>query len=173
MKSSENMFLLHHNKKDDPSSLSDEDIYAGHVSHEDVENECAENNNDNTFKSNSLADNLKNFDSPIFENAPTTIAKTLLMVMMYAMKHSLTWTAVEDMLKLFNNIFGQSVLPQTKYAFNKIFRTTDSMTFHFYCTGCHHYLGKYEGHITKNFDKTNSNLMCPNPKCKKCTMPTA
>ncbi|GBN41960.1 hypothetical protein AVEN_21579-1 [Araneus ventricosus] len=75
---------------DNPSSLSDEGIYAEHVSHEDVENECAESNNDNTFKSNSLADNLKNFDSPIFENAPTTITETLLMVMMYAMKHSLT-----------------------------------------------------------------------------------
>ncbi|GBN43360.1 hypothetical protein AVEN_80822-1 [Araneus ventricosus] len=75
----------------DLSSLSGEDIYAEHVSYEDVENECAENNyHDNTFKSNSLADNLKNFDSPKFENAPKPIAETLLMVMIYAMKHTIT-----------------------------------------------------------------------------------
>ncbi|GBO25430.1 hypothetical protein AVEN_206309-1, partial [Araneus ventricosus] len=152
---------------DDLSILSDEDIYADHVSHEDIENECAENNNDNTFKSNSLADNLKNVDSPMFENAPTTIAETLLMVMIYAMKHTLTWTAFEDTLKLFNTSFGQYVLPHPKYAFNKIFGTTDSMTFHFYCTDYHHYLGKYEGHLTKKLNKTNSNLMCSNPKCQK------
>lgn len=41
------------------------------------------------------------------------------------------------------------------------------MTFHFYCSDCNHYLGKYNGHRTKKFDKTNSNVICPNPKCKK------
>ncbi|KAG8200898.1 hypothetical protein JTE90_020538 [Oedothorax gibbosus] len=40
------------------------------------------------------------------------------------------------------------------------------MTFHFYCTDCKDYLGKYESHLTKNFDKTNSNLTCPNLNCQ-------
>lgn len=150
-------FLHFEDEDDDLGNVSGEDTY---VSQEDVEN-------DHTFNSNSLADNLKNYDSPLFENSPTTISETLQMVMMHAMKHKLTWTAVEDMLKMINTILGQSVLPQTKYAFNKIFGTADSMTFHFYCTDCSHYLKKYDGHLNANFDKKNSNMMSPNPKCKK------
>nr|XP_042895060.1 uncharacterized protein LOC122268791 [Parasteatoda tepidariorum] len=154
---------------DEKDSLNvDDPCFDGEGMHS--EDECAELHEDDeiyydrTFRSDHLAENLKSFEKPLFPDSSSTTAETLLMIMVYAMKHKLSWTAVEDLLKLFNTIFGQSVLPETKHSFNKIFGTADSMSFHFYCNDCNNYLGKFEGQLTKEF---NDPMVCPNVLCKK------
>ncbi|KAH7954447.1 hypothetical protein HPB49_018679 [Dermacentor silvarum] len=72
----------------------------------------------------------------------------LYWAMDIAIKHCLAWTAIEDLLKYSNNLLGTDVLPDIKYLFRKISRTSpEVMNFFFYCPVCHRLLAKTGGSL--------------------------
>ncbi|KAK6492328.1 hypothetical protein HHUSO_G4649 [Huso huso] len=88
----------------------------------------------------------------------TTKAEALLMVMTFAMRHSLTGVAVVDLLQIINKLFEREVVPDTKHLFSKVFSKSCELTkFHFYCTFCQTYVGNY----CKGFDEKEK-------KCPQC-----
>jgi hypothetical protein len=56
------------------------------------------------------------------------------MILSYYLRHNLSWVALEDLLLLFNTVFGSGVLPNSKYLFRKLFPPDDKPTFHFFCS---------------------------------------
>ncbi|XP_045913156.1 uncharacterized protein LOC123975596 [Micropterus dolomieu] len=76
-------------------------------------------------------------DTPLAATGTTSRAEALLMIMTYAARHQITGSALDDLLKLINHLFGQDVVPGSKYAFNKVFQNNiDKVEFHFYCKAC-------------------------------------
>lgn len=53
---------------------------------------------------------------------PTKKAEAVLMIMSFAARHHIAGTASGNLLEMINPMFGQEVVPQTKYMFNKIFK---------------------------------------------------
>lgn len=81
-------------------------------------------------------------DRPLVATGTTSRAEALLMIMTYAARHQITGSALDDLLKLINHLFGQDVVPGSKYAFNKVFKNNmDKVDFHFYCKACKANLG--------------------------------
>lgn len=64
--------------------------------------------------------------------------------MSFILRHNLTGTALEDLLKLFNVHFPGSV-PATSYLFNKAYGQYGQYESHLYCSGCTNYIGKVNG----------------------------
>lgn len=81
-------------------------------------------------------------DTPLKATGKTSRAEALLMILTYAARHQITGSALDDLLKLINHLFGQDVVPASKYAFNKVFqRNMDKVEFHLYCKDCKTTLG--------------------------------
>lgn len=66
------------------------------------------------------------------------------MCLMLANRHSLTWEATTDTLKLINRLFNNTkAVPETKYKLlQHIQLQTNCMKFHYYCRTCKKYLGE-------------------------------
>lgn len=70
-----------------------------------------------------------------------TRGDVLMMVMFLGMRHSLTWAAIVDTLKLINRIFSKNVVPDTKYALGKYFPAQmETLKYHLFCPKCLKYL---------------------------------
>lgn len=95
---------------------------------------------DDVFSVNDqLDDSEKNFfqnSSKIHPNLNITQSEAMMMVMMFYLKHNLTWVALTDLLSLINNIFGSNVLPQSKYLFKKSFPTNMKPQYNYFCQSC-------------------------------------
>lgn len=91
-----------------------------------TENECIEDVDFNFFENS----------TPIHPSLNCSRSEVLMMVMMFYLKHNLSWIALTDLLALINNIFGSNILPQSKYLFRKAFPTTMKPKYHFYCQSC-------------------------------------
>lgn len=72
----------------------------------------------------------------------TTQAQALLLVLAYVVSAGLSWTQIDGLLKLINALFGETVLPNSKYLFRKIWgnEKDDMIDFHFFCGNCHELL---------------------------------
>lgn len=82
-----------------------------------------------------------------------TRGEVILMVMTLALRHSLTWEASSDILKMVNQIFGKKVVPDSKYFLKKYFpANTEKNVYHIYCSQCHRYLGAR--------DNLENNIIC-------------
>lgn len=88
------------------------------------------------------------FARPLGNTNSLSVGDALVLVMDFAIKHGLSWTAVEDLLRLCNNILGSSVLPDSKYLFRKFCATSpEDMKFYFYCPFCNRLLAKTGGSL--------------------------
>ncbi|XP_046408572.1 uncharacterized protein LOC124173112 [Ischnura elegans] len=88
---------------------------------------------------------LKNFlhsTSSIQLNVAVSVSEIILLVLSLVNKHCLSLTASCDLMKMLNVIMGTSVFPATEYMFKSLFNSNFSMTMHFTCEFCGHYLGK-------------------------------
>ncbi|XP_064464144.1 uncharacterized protein LOC135375344 [Ornithodoros turicata] len=85
-----------------------------------------------------LAGCLREFGDETLPNSPTTKAEAIAMIMSFAVGHSLTWTCIEDLLKLVNLLFGSDVLPRTKYLLRKLWKPKEEkfVRHHYYCEDC-------------------------------------
>lgn len=79
-------------------------------------------------------------------NTDCTIIDSLCMIYAFAIRHNLTWEAIEDLVRLSNRIIGSEVLQPSKYIFKKkISRITNfSSIKHFFCHNCDLYFGTIE-----------------------------
>lgn len=61
----------------------------------------------------------------------------LVLIFAFFNKHHITDTALEDLLKLMNVIFGEGILPSSTYMFKKIFENKEyGVTTHIFCQSC-------------------------------------
>lgn len=81
-------------------------------------------------------------DSPLIAGGTTTRAEALIMILTHAAKHQITGSQLDDLLKLINCLFGQDVVPRSKYSFDKMFSNDEhTVEFHCYCKHCKSYCG--------------------------------
>lgn len=76
-------------------------------------------------------------------NTACTVTDAFCMVYAYAIRHKLSWTATEDLMRLINRIIGRNELPTSSDTFKKKIRKMGNMdmTKHFVCHECGLYLG--------------------------------
>lgn len=114
---------------------------------------------------------MKNIEDSYLQNVlcpctKTTVGEALLLCMTVAQRHSLTWVAIIDMLKLINVLFNRNAVPSTKYKLHKYFPAEmDKVQYHMTCPRCTKYLGKREtmtenmlcqcGHMIKCLETTS------------------
>lgn len=95
----------------------------------------------------------------------TTKGEVLLMVMAYAMRHCLSSVGIVHLLELINEIMGRSVLPASKYLFQKVFRRKSvHLSFHFYCSFCLSFLCTYYEHAEENIECPQCGTPCDTGK---------
>lgn len=84
---------------------------------------------------------LLEFSVPLTDGSSMSKGDAMVLVTDYALKHALSWTAIEDLLKLLNKILQKDALPESKHLFKKFSGVTQKeMKFHFYCPACQSYL---------------------------------
>lgn len=70
------------------------------------------------------------------------------MLLDVAIKNGFSWTAVEDVQKLFNKLINKKVFPESKYLLKKLCGVDMSdIVFHFYCNECMALLAKTSGSL--------------------------
>lgn len=68
----------------------------------------------------------------------------LTMILFFFIRHNITIEALIHLLKLINRIVGSIVIPETYYAFTKIFNCKGKFEKHFACSECSYYFKDYE-----------------------------
>ncbi|XP_044588897.1 uncharacterized protein LOC123268079 [Cotesia glomerata] len=70
-----------------------------------------------------------------------TRGEALLMTLLLGAQQSLTWTTITSILSLINTLFGENVVPETKYQLFKTLQLKDEMiSYHMFCTNCLFYI---------------------------------
>lgn len=86
-------------------------------------------------------------DVPLYQGANISTSQSYIAIMAYALRHSLSKTALQDLLKLINIHLPESNLPDTIYTFSKNFgNCSNDINFHIYCKECTSYLGLEDEH---------------------------
>lgn len=95
-------------------------------------------------------------------NTNCTVIDALCMVYAFALRHNLTWEAIEDLLRLSNRLIGSEVLRPSKYIFKKKINNIANYSSikHFFCHKCDLYFGTIED------IKILNEKFCPNCKAK-------
>lgn len=111
------------------------------------------------------------FDSiqKIHDNIQCSVKDAMSIIYAYSVRYSLTWEAVEDLVRLVNSILGTNNLIPSKYLFKKMFHKKDNTkpVYHFWCKNCKKYLGtKEELRNTKMCENCNTEI-CMNVKYNK------
>ncbi|XP_070378134.1 uncharacterized protein [Dermacentor albipictus] len=83
---------------------------------------------------------------PFIEGGTVTRGDAYMLLLDLAIKFGLSWAAIEDIQKLFNNLFEKKCFPESKYLF-KNFCGIDmkDVIFNFYCADYKHLLAKTTG----------------------------
>lgn len=97
---------------------------------------------------NTSDDYVPDVDKNIHIEFNTTVESMMFKVLSYYVRHNLTWVALEDMLSLLNTIFGQQILPQSKYLFKKFFPKGFNPIIHHFCENCGLYIDEKESATT-------------------------
>jgi len=72
----------------------------------------------------------ENGDEKLFPDAPVTLNETLVMVLQFTLKHSLSEIALDDLPKMFTLVLPQNhQLDDSKYLFHKFFQELEHVLF--------------------------------------------
>lgn len=124
------------------------------VSEEDESDEC-----DEFAEFDDFVDFDENTEEIIYDHEPifqqflhpsltTTKMEALQMILIFFIRHNLTFAALEDMLLLINSLIKVNSLPTTKYKFFKLFSRPYKPKYNFYCKN------KFCGNLlTSSFDR--------------------
>ncbi|XP_022109468.1 uncharacterized protein LOC110989402 isoform X2 [Acanthaster planci] len=96
-------------------------------------------------------DDMNKASQPILPGSELSVGQVVTMIFAYALKHSLTKLAIQDLLKLIDTIVGPSNIPGTLFMLNKYIQSAqEKIKVHFYCPACLIYIGEFanEGLIT-------------------------
>lgn len=104
-----------------------------------------------------LSPNLEDLRK-LHPNTSCSVIDALCMIYAFAIRHNLTWEAIEDLVRLTNRIIGSQEIQPSKYIFKKKMSqfTNYNLIKHFFCHKCDLYLGTIEN-INRLEDK-----VCPN-----------
>ncbi|XP_051157958.1 uncharacterized protein LOC127279573 isoform X1 [Leptopilina boulardi] len=100
--------------------------------------------------------NAPEFNTPASATVNKSIGEIILIIIKYALVHSLSFTATFNLFRLINSIFELPIWPNTKYLLDKLFCPKKWITFHANCTQCSEYIGAYETRKTQHV------------RCEKC-----
>lgn len=94
----------------------------------------------------------------LHSNTDCTVIDALCMIYTFAIRHNLTWEAIEDLVRLSNRIIGSQQLQPSKYIFKKKMSQITNFTSikHFFCHKCDLYFGTIE-----NINRMNERI-CSN-----------
>ncbi|CAN8002657.1 unnamed protein product [Ixodes pacificus] len=86
---------------------------------------------------------LKKYAEEKLPHQETLKVQAILLILTYVVSAGLSWVQVDGLLKLVNTLFGEVILPGSKYAFRKLWeiRKNKMVTLNFFCEVCHFYLG--------------------------------
>ena len=77
------------------------------------------------------------YQEKLYENSDITVGGAITLLLCFALRHSLTKVALDDLLELLNIIMPLSALPRTRFLFSKLFKLCqEKVERHFYCTSC-------------------------------------
>lgn len=111
------------------------------------------------------------FDSirKIHDSIQCSVKDAMSIIYAYSVRYSLTWEAVEDLVRLINSILGTNNLIPSKYLFKKMFQKKDNTTpvYHFWCRNCKKYLGTKEELRNTNMCENCNTEICKDVKYKK------
>ncbi|KAJ8030367.1 hypothetical protein HOLleu_26766 [Holothuria leucospilota] len=116
---------------------------------EDVFHYFSEGDEDNAANNN-LEQDVANEDHQdgedlVYPDAPITRSQSALAVTAFALRHSMSKVAVQDLLRLINIHLPEGSLPESVYLFNRNFEECKkSINFHVFCKDCLSYLGLTE-----------------------------
>ncbi|XP_034944122.1 uncharacterized protein [Chelonus insularis] len=108
----------------------------------------AEDNSKSAEDDESMNNDIHNDDEATFllsqrlcECTNTTRGEAVMMVLLLGAQHSLTWTAIIDILSMINTLFGTNVVPASKYKLLKNLSVPDdAVKYHLYCPECQQYI---------------------------------
>ncbi|XP_062541094.1 uncharacterized protein LOC134209126 [Armigeres subalbatus] len=103
------------------------------------DSECETSSKENSESQNEQ-DKFFNKNDLLHPNLVITKEEVLVMLMHIFMRHNLSNSALEDILRLINVVLGFSSLPNTFYSFMSYFGT-QQLVRHFVCKGCGLYMG--------------------------------
>ncbi|KAM7282781.1 uncharacterized protein ISCGN_000022 [Ixodes scapularis] len=85
-----------------------------------------------------LSSCFNQFGTETLPHSTTTKAGAIAMIMAHVVSQGMTWSGLDSLLVLINALFGRQVVPQSKYAFRKLWSaTTKNLVRHYYlCEGC-------------------------------------
>lgn len=115
---------------------------------------------DEYFEDKEESDHLcTNIESqPLFEGARITLAVSMLLIIKYSVRHSITGVALADLLLLIEvHILSPNILGKSMATLRNFFKQLKSpIEYHYFCSFCYEYIGKSKEHSH-----------CPNRHCQK------
>lgn len=89
---------------------------------------------------NAFAACLDEYGDETLPNSTTTKAMAIVLIMAFVVAHNLPWTALDDLLRLIDALFGskRGLLPTSKYLFRKLWaeHTEKCAQRYYYCEVC-------------------------------------
>ncbi|XP_077533532.1 uncharacterized protein LOC144145692 [Haemaphysalis longicornis] len=83
---------------------------------------------------------LDEYGNDTLPSSTTTKAMAIVLIMAFVVAHNLPWTALDDLLRLIDALFGskQALLPTSKYLFRKLWaeHSDKCAQRHYYCDAC-------------------------------------
>lgn len=98
--------------------------------------DCSGGEQENSFTTNESEEALFYKAQLVHPSISCNKLEALQMVLMFFMRHSLTFVALEDLLKLINKILKVNSLTTTKYKFFKLFTNQYKPKHIFFCKVC-------------------------------------
>lgn len=97
-------------------------------------------------KSRNLLEFMSNdeFLNPVIATLDKCPGEIFLMILKNCIKFRSSLSQISSMLQLFNNMFDQTILPETRYRLNNILNESDGIEYHGICPNCCQYIGKIE-----------------------------
>lgn len=101
--------------------------------------------NDNGGRDDDNDDDVKTcinkWPSEKLPNLAVSKAQAVLLILTYSVHAGITWSRIDELLKLINIICGIDVVADNKYLFRKMWRSKmDALNAQFYCKKCFEYL---------------------------------
>ena len=97
---------------------------------------------DRNEENNGDEEGTNNGNQLIFEGSDVTVGQVVTMIYSYALRHSITKLALQDLLKLIAMVLGPNNLPSTIHMLSKYVKSSNQQVLmHFYCSTCCLYIG--------------------------------
>ncbi|XP_064472569.1 uncharacterized protein LOC135387113 isoform X2 [Ornithodoros turicata] len=126
-------------------AVDEEGDYGENEDSEGDENEDSEGdeNEDSEGDETEFQEFLHGCGTGTLPNQTTTKRQAVLLILLYVVSAGLSWTQLDGLLKLINALFGDDILPRSKYMFRKIWkrRQEQLLQLHFFCNTCLAHLG--------------------------------